>query len=167
MRGEFLAGRGIGYLDDGTKIIARASVCATGVEYRRLNLPNEDRLLGAGVYYGAAASEASLCSNEHVVLVGAGNSSAQASLHLARYAAKVTIVMRGDCLKASVSDYLVHRIQTTLKLAHTRSVAMSASRQDLPNSLFGAIFFPVCRKKFPVSIAGNSFREATFLKGFV
>ena len=96
VRGEYLAGMGIGYLDDGTKIIARASVCATGVEYRRLNLPNEDRLLGAGVYYGAGASEAKLCSNEHVVLVGAGNSSAQASLHLARYAAKVTIVMRGD-----------------------------------------------------------------------
>ena len=96
VRGEFQAGRGIGYLDDGTKIIARASVCATGVEYRRLNLPNEDRLFGAGVYYGAGASEASLCSNEHVILVGAGNSSAQASLHLARYAAKVTIVMRGD-----------------------------------------------------------------------
>jgi thioredoxin reductase (NADPH) len=47
VRGEFFAGKGIGYLDDGTKIIARASVCATGVEYRRLNLPNEDRLLGA------------------------------------------------------------------------------------------------------------------------
>lgn len=113
VRGELLAGRGVGYLDDGTKIIARASVCATGVEYRRLNLPNEDRLLGAGVYYGAGASEASLCGNEHVVVVGAGNSSAQASLHLARYARKVTIVIRADCLRASASDYLVHRIQTT------------------------------------------------------
>ena len=92
VRREFLAGRGIGYLDDGTKIIARASVCATGVEYRRLNLPNEDRLLGAGVYYGAGASEASLCRNEHVVLVGAGNSSAQASLHLARYARASTSI---------------------------------------------------------------------------
>ena len=58
VRGEFHAGRGIGYLDDGTKIIARASVCATGVEYRRLNLPNEERLLGAGVYYGAGALNA-------------------------------------------------------------------------------------------------------------
>jgi thioredoxin reductase (NADPH) len=127
IRGEFLAGRGVGYLDDGTKIIARASVCATGVEYRRLNLPNEDRLLGAGVYYGAGASEASLCKNEHVVVVGAGNSSAQASLHLARYAGKVTIVMRGDCLKASVSDYLVHRIQTTPNIEvfpHTEVTAL-------------------------------------------
>ena len=130
VRGEFHAGRGVGYLDDGTKIIARASVCATGVEYRRLNLPNEDRLLGAGVYYGAGASEASLCSNEHVVLVGAGNSSAQASLHLARYAAKVTIVMRGDCLKANVSDYLVHRIQTTPNIEVLPNTVVTALHGD-------------------------------------
>jgi thioredoxin reductase (NADPH) len=130
VRGEFHAGRGVGYLDDGTKIIARASVCATGVEYRRLNLPNEDRLLGAGVYYGAGASEASLCSNEHVVLVGAGNSSAQAALHLARYAAKVTIVMRGDCLKANVSDYLVHRIQTTPNIEVLPNTVVTALHGD-------------------------------------
>src|SRR6476660_567805 len=110
VRGEFLAGRGIGYLDDGTKIIARASVCATGVEYRRLGLPGEDRLFGAGVYYGAGASEAQLCSNENVVLVGAGNSSAQASLHLSRFARKVTIVMRGERLNDNVSEYLVDRV---------------------------------------------------------
>ena len=113
VRGEFCPGKGIGYLDDGTKIISRVSVCATGVEYRRLNLPNEDRLLGAGVYYGAGASEAALCGNEHVVIVGAGNSSAQASLHLARYARKVTIVMRGERLNDSVSEYLVGRIKHT------------------------------------------------------
>ncbi len=130
VRGEFLAGRGISYLDDGTKIIARASVCATGVKYRRLNLPNEDRLLGAGVYYGAGASEASLCGNEHVVVVGAGNSSAQAALHLARYARKVTIAMRGDCLKASVSDYLVHRIQTTPNIEILPNIEITALHGD-------------------------------------
>ena len=58
VRGEFQPGKGVGYLADNTRIVARATVCATGVEYRRLNLPNEDRLLGAGVYYGAGASEA-------------------------------------------------------------------------------------------------------------
>jgi len=113
VRGEFCPGKGIGYLDDGTKIISRVSVCATGVEYRRLNLPTENRLLGAGIYYGAGASEASLCGNEHVVIVGAGNSSAQASLHLARYARMVTIVMRGERLNDSVSEYLVDRIKHT------------------------------------------------------
>ena len=86
VRGKFLPGRGIGDLDDGTKIVARVSVCATGVEYRRLGLPNEEALFGAGIYYGAGASEAKLCSNEDVVIVDTGNSSAQASLHLARYA---------------------------------------------------------------------------------
>ena len=111
VRGEFCPGKGIGYLDDGTKIISRVSVCATGVEYRRLNLPTEDRLLGAGIYYGAGASEASLCGNEHVVIVGAGNSAAQASLHLAHYARMVTIVMRGERLNDSVSEYLVDRIK--------------------------------------------------------
>src|SRR6202158_3694768 len=58
VRGEFMPGKGIGHLADGTKIVARASVCATGVVYRKLGLPNEDRLHGAGVYYGAGASEA-------------------------------------------------------------------------------------------------------------
>src|ERR1700737_2443552 len=58
VRGEFMPGKGIGHLADGTKIVARASICATGVVYRKLGLPNEDRLHGAGVYYGAGASEA-------------------------------------------------------------------------------------------------------------
>src|SRR5205809_663547 len=65
VRGEFLPGKGIGHLADGTKIVARASVCATGVEYRRLALPNEERFFGAGIYYGAGASEAMLCGRQH------------------------------------------------------------------------------------------------------
>ena len=83
VRGEFAPCTGVVELDDGTKIISRVSVCATGVETAALGLPNEDKLFGAGVYYGAGASEAQLCGNEHVVIVGVGNSSAQASLHLA------------------------------------------------------------------------------------
>ena len=113
VRGEFTPAKGVVDLDDGTKIVSRVSVCTTGVEYRRLGLPDEDRLFGAGVYYGAGASEAKLCGNEHVVMVGAGNSSAQASLHLARYARKVTIVMRGERLNENVSEYLVDRVTHT------------------------------------------------------
>jgi len=113
VRGEFLPGKGVGYLADGTKIIARATICATGVEYRRLNLANEDRLLGAGVYYGAGVSEAMLCGNEHVFVVGGGNSAGQAAMQFARYAQKVSIVLRGECLKRTLSNYLVDRIQTT------------------------------------------------------
>jgi len=112
VRGSFTPCKGVVELDDGSKIISRVSICATGVEYRRLGLPNEDRLFGAGVYYGAGASEAALCGNEHVVIVGAGNSSAQASLYLAKHARAVTIVMRGASLKATVSQYLVDRIKS-------------------------------------------------------
>ncbi|MFZ0860049.1 MAG: FAD-dependent oxidoreductase [Candidatus Sulfotelmatobacter sp.] len=114
VRGEFLPGKGIGHLSDGTKIVARASICATGIEYRRLNLPNEDRLRGAGVYYGAGASEASLCvGTEHVFVVGGGNSAAQAAMHFARHAAKVTIVVRDNSLKTTVSQYLIDRIHSS------------------------------------------------------
>ncbi len=113
VRGEFTPSKGVVDLDDGTRLVSRVSVCTTGVEYRRLGLPDEDRLFGAGVYYGAGASEAKLCGNEHVVMVGAGNSSAQASLHLAHYARKVTIVMRGERLNENVSEYLVDRVTHT------------------------------------------------------
>lgn len=128
VRGEFLPGRGIGYLSDGTKIVARASICATGVEYRRLNLPNEKKFYEAGVYYGAGASEATLCSaSDHVFIVGGGNSGAQASVHFARYTTKVTIVVRDNSLKKSVSQYLIDRIRSCPRvqvLLHTEVVAL-------------------------------------------
>lgn len=112
VRGEFLPGKGIGYLNDGTKIVARASICATGVDYRKLGLPNEDRLREAGVYYGAGASEASLCApGDHVFVVGGGNSAAQAVLHFARYTGNLSMVVRSNSLKESVSQYLVDRIE--------------------------------------------------------
>jgi len=117
VRGEFLPGKGIGYLSDGSKIVAHASICATGVEYRRLNLPNEERFQGSGVYYGAGASEASLCSaTDHVYIVGGGNSAAQAAMHFARYAAKATMVIRDRSLKNTVSQYLVDRINSCPKV---------------------------------------------------
>ena len=131
IRGEVVAGKGIGYLDDGTKIIARASVCATGVDYRRLGLPNEDRLFGAGVYYGAGASEAMLCSRQEVYLVGGGNSAGQAALHFARYAARVNMVVREDSLKAYMSDYLIDRIRDEPKvnvLTNTEVTALHGDR---------------------------------------
>src|SRR5690242_14213097 len=130
VRGEIVAGKGIGYLDDGTKIIARASVCATGVDYRKLGLPNEDRLFGAGVYYGAGASEAMLCSRQEVYLVGGGNSAGQAALHFARYAARVNMVVREDSLKAYMSDYLVERIRDEPKIAMLLNTEVTALHGD-------------------------------------
>src|SRR4030088_3202668 len=114
VRREFKAGKRIGYLADGTKIVARTAICATGVEYRRLNLPNEDRFLGAGVYYGAGASEASLCrGSEHVFVVGGGNSAGQAAMHFARIARTVTIVVRSASLKSTLSRYLLDRLDSS------------------------------------------------------
>jgi thioredoxin reductase (NADPH) len=131
VRGEVVAGKGIGYLEDGTKIIARASVCATGVDYRKLGLPNEDRLFGAGVYYGAGASEAMLCSRQEVYLAGGGNSAGQAALHFARYAARVNMIVRDDSLKAYMSDYLIERIGNEPKinvLTNTEVTALHGER---------------------------------------
>jgi thioredoxin reductase (NADPH) len=110
VRGEFLPGKRVGYLADGTKIVARAAICATGVDYRRLGLANEEKFLGKGIYYGAGSSEAPRCGNEHVVIVGGGNSAGQAAMHFCRYASKVSILIRGDSLKYTLSKYLVDRI---------------------------------------------------------
>jgi thioredoxin reductase (NADPH) len=113
VHGEFAAGKRVGYLADGAKIVASSAICATGIEYRKLGLPKEDRFQGAGLYYGAGASEASLCGNEHVLVVGGGNSAGQAATHFSRYARKVSMVIRGDGLKQILSQYLIDRILST------------------------------------------------------
>jgi thioredoxin reductase (NADPH) len=97
-------------LADGIRFVMHSSICASGVEYRRLNLWNEERLRGAGVYYGAGASEADLCVHEDVFVVGGGNSAGQAAMHFAARANKVVMVIRGDGLKQTVSQYLIDRI---------------------------------------------------------
>src|SRR5258708_8380276 len=97
-------------LADGGTMVARANVCATGVEWRRLNLPNEEKLLGRGLYYGAGASEAPLCGGEDVYVVGGGNSAGQAVMHLATHAKSVTMLLRDKALAASLSQYLSDRI---------------------------------------------------------
>src|SRR3984885_9486616 len=116
VRGEFVPGKGVGYLADGTKIVARSTIRATGVEYRRLNLPKEEKFLGAGVYYGAGASEASLCGNEDVFVVGGGNSAGQAALHFSRFAKTVTIVAMEDSLSKTMLHYLIDSIQATANI---------------------------------------------------
>src|ERR1700729_2366033 len=127
VRGEFVPGKGVGYLADGVKIVARCTICATGVQYRRLNLPGEEKFLGAGVYYGAGASEASLCGNEDVFVVGGGNSAGQAALHFARFAKTVTTVALEETLRQSMSHYLIDRIQATPQIrvfTHTKVSAL-------------------------------------------
>lgn len=127
VRAEFLPGKGIGHLSDGTQFVMYASICASGVEYRRLNLANEDRFKGAGVYYGAGASEAMLCANENVFVVGGGNSAGQAAMHFSSHARKVSIVIRGDGLKQTLSQYLVDRVLAAPHievLSHTEVTAL-------------------------------------------
>jgi len=101
------------YLEDGTKIVARATICATGVAYRRLGLEHEERFEGAGLFYGAGASEAALTRGQPVFVVGGGNSAGQAAMHFAQAACHVTIVIRGSSLKSTLSQYLIDRIAAT------------------------------------------------------
>jgi thioredoxin reductase (NADPH) len=113
VRGEFSAGKGTGYLADGTKIVARAAICATGVAYRRLGIPDEEKYIGSGLYYGAGASEALLVKDAHVIVVGGGNAAGQATMHFSPHAKLVSLVIRGECLKKTLSQYLVDRVHAT------------------------------------------------------
>jgi thioredoxin reductase (NADPH) len=90
----------------------RAVLLATGASYRRLNVPELDALTGAGVYYGGATSEAPGLWGRDVFIVGGANSAGQAALHLARYARRVTLLVRADSLEAGMSDYLVRQVGT-------------------------------------------------------
>jgi len=130
VRGEFTTAKRVGYLADGTKIIARAAICATGIEYRKLGLENEDKFYGQGVYYGAGASEAELCEDEHVFMIGGGNSAGQASMHFAKYAKKVTVVVRGKALKDTLSRYLVDRIMATKNMEVLTETEVTALHGD-------------------------------------
>ena len=100
-------------LMDGTEIVARTIVIATGIAWRRLGVPPLEALVGSGVYYGAAAGESRAMEGQEVFIVGAGNSAGQAALSLATHARRVTLVVRGDSLAKSMSSYLVRTIQST------------------------------------------------------
>ena len=96
---------------DGEEIVrARTMVLTTGVAWRRLETPGVERLIGKGVFYGAARSEADQASGLDVCLVGAGNSAGQAALHLAGHARKVTLLVRGESLEKGMSHYLIEQI---------------------------------------------------------
>lgn len=90
-----------------SEVAARAVILATGVSWRRLGIERLEALIGAGVFYGAAGSEARAMEGQHVCIVGAGNSAGQAATHLARHAASVTMLVRGDSLATSMSEYLI------------------------------------------------------------
>jgi thioredoxin reductase (NADPH) len=97
-------------LSDGNTLTARSVVLATGVSYRRLGAPELEKMLGRGLFYGAGVSEAAAMRGRRVFVVGGGNSAGQAAMHLSRWAEQVTILVRGQSLADSMSDYLVREI---------------------------------------------------------
>ena len=99
-------------LSDGTQVRTRSVVVTTGAAYRRLGIPALEDLRGRGVYYGATVSEAPAVKDRSVFVLGGGNSAGQAAVHLAKYADKVTILVRGRALAASMSDYLIREINS-------------------------------------------------------
>jgi thioredoxin reductase (NADPH) len=103
-------GRHVIQISDGSEVTTRALVLATGVSYRRLGAPGLEELTGSGVYYGASVAEASGLSGEDVYVVGGGNSAGQAAMHLAKFARRVTMVVRGPSLEATMSRYLIDTI---------------------------------------------------------
>jgi thioredoxin reductase (NADPH) len=100
-------------LADGSELSSHAVLIASGVAWRKLDLPGAERLAGAGVYYGAAMTEAISCRDEDVFVVGGANSAGQAAMHLSKYARKVTMLVRGPDLSATMSQYLIDQIAAT------------------------------------------------------
>jgi thioredoxin reductase (NADPH) len=115
-------------LADGTELSSKAVILAPGMEVRRLDVPGLERLVGSGVYYGAARSEAPAVRGQDVMIVGGANSAGQGAMFFSDYARKVYMVIRGPSLTASMSQYLIDRIQKTQNievLANTRVTGVS------------------------------------------
>jgi thioredoxin reductase (NADPH) len=110
---ECRGGDRIVQLTGGGQITARAVVVATGISWRRLRVPRLEALVGSGVFYGAAGSETRAMQGRDVYVVGAGNSAGQTALHLGRYARQVTMLVRGDSLARTMSDYLIREIEAS------------------------------------------------------
>lgn len=120
-------------LEDGTQVIARAVVIATGARYRTLDVPNYARYEGQGIHYAATAMEAQLCNSQDVVVVGGGNSAGQAAVFLSRTVSHVYMLVRATSLAATMSDYLVQRIEASSRitlLTQTQIVEL-AGEKDL------------------------------------
>src|ERR1700757_1806018 len=100
-------------LADGNEISCHALMIATGVQWRRLEAPGIDRLQGAGVYYGGGTTEALSCKGEIVYVVGGANSAGQAAMNFARFAERVVILVRGESLASTMSQYLIDQIKET------------------------------------------------------
>ena len=118
-------------LADGRRLRARTVVIASGARYRRPAIPRLDEFEGRGIYYWASALEAKMCTHAEIALVGGGNSAGQAAVFLAQYAAKVYVLVRGPGLTASMSRYLIDRIDATPNIelrTHTQLTQLHGDR---------------------------------------
>ncbi len=118
-------------LDDDTEVNTRVVVITTGVDYRRLETPGLEKFSGAGIYYGAATTEASSCKDRDVFVVGGGNSAGQAAMYLAKFAKKVHILIRREDLSSTMSSYLIDQINGTENIqVMPRSEIVEATGSD-------------------------------------
>ena len=117
----------IATLDDGSELSCYALLLASGMQVRRLDVPGVEALTGAGVFYGAALTEAGACRGRDVLIIGGANSSGQAALSFARHARKVTVLLRGDALAEGMSQYLVDRISDSPNIEVLTRAEVSAA----------------------------------------
>jgi thioredoxin reductase (NADPH) len=124
-------------LSDGRKLRSKTLVVASGARYRRPAVPRLNEFEGRGIWYWASALEAKMCANAEVVLVGGGNSAGQAAVFLAQYTPKVHILVRGPGLAASMSRYLIDRIEATPNIELHTHTQLTALHGELPDGLAG------------------------------
>lgn len=124
------------HMEGGHSLRARAVVIASGAEYRKLDIPDRERFEGVGIYYGATFIEAQRCGSDEVIVVGGGNSAGQAAMYLSQTARHVHILVRGEGLAASMSRYLIRRIEESPNVTlHTRKRLVALEGNDALESV--------------------------------
>ena len=118
-------------LDDGQSLSASTVIIATGAHYRKLSLENVSRFEGAGIYYGATFVESQLCRDQEVVVVGGGNSAGQAAVFLANTSKRVYMLVRSTGLAASMSRYLIQRVEENPAIDLRTRTEISDSRAPI------------------------------------
>lgn len=166
-------------LKDGSMVNAKSIVITTGVDYRKLEAPGIADFTGAGVYYGAATTEAGACKGKNVYVVGGGNSAGQAAMYLSKFAAKVFILIRRDNLKSSMSSYLIDQINNTENIvlqpfsqiteAHGEEKLEELTIENIQDKSLakvdaGALFIFIGAKPFTEWVTLNTIKDK---KGFI
>ena len=139
-------------MHDGSELSCHALILAMGVQWRKLGIPGEDRLQGAGVYYGAGSTEAVSCRDEDVYLVGGANSAGQAAMFFSKFARRVIMLVRGGSLAATMSQYLIDQIAQTENIhVETRSRIVEVHGEEHLDSVTIACDASGEQRKVPAS----------------